>query len=99
LLLLDEPTANVDPVVQDDLHELLHSLRDRMTILMVSHDIGFVSNLVTRVICVNRTVSIHPISELTGDNISALYNGGVTLVRHDHRCTEHGHDHAERTPR
>lgn len=99
LLLLDEPTANVDPVVQDELHQLLHALRERMTILMVSHDIGFVSSLVTRVVCVNRTVSIHPVNELTGANISALYSGDVTLVRHDHSCAEHGHAHHERPVR
>ena len=94
LLLLDEPTANVDPVVQDELHMLLDALRKKMTILMVSHDIGFVSALVSRVLCVNRTLSIHPTNELTGQNIAALYGRDITLVRHDHRCAEHAHQHS-----
>ena len=94
LLLLDEPTANVDPVVQDELHLLLDTLRKKMTILMVSHDIGFVSALVSRVLCVNRTLSIHPTNELTGQNIATLYGRDITLVRHDHRCAENAHQHS-----
>ena len=93
LLLLDEPTANVDPLVQDELHTLLDALRKKMTILMVSHDIGFVSALVSRVLCVNRTLSIHPTNELTGQNIATLYGRDITLVRHDHRCAESAHQH------
>ena len=93
LLLLDEPTANVDPVVQDELHTLLNTLRNHMTILMVSHDIGFVSALVSRVLCVNRTLSVHPTSALTGQNMASLYGHDISLVRHDHRCAENAHQY------
>jgi zinc transport system ATP-binding protein len=91
LFFLDEPTANVDPAVQDELHALLSELNKRMTILVVSHDIGFVSSFVQRVLCVNRSVQAHPTSELTGRAISELYGGNMTMVRHDHRCAEQGH--------
>jgi len=43
LLLMDEPTANLDPLVQDEMHELLHELNRRLTIVLVSHDVGFVT--------------------------------------------------------
>ena len=46
LLLLDEPTSNVDSLVEARLLDLLRELNRRMTILMVSHDLGFVSGLV-----------------------------------------------------
>jgi zinc transport system ATP-binding protein len=92
LFFLDEPTSNVDPAVQDELYALLCDLNRRLTILVVSHDIGFVSSFVRRVVCVNRTVQVHPTSELTGDAISDLYGSDMTLVRHDHRCAEKGHE-------
>lgn len=84
LLLLDEPTANLDPLVQDELHELLHGLNERMTIVIVSHDVGFVARHVKTVVCVNRSVQVHCASELRGENIRDLYGADVHLVHHDH---------------
>ncbi|MCX5758702.1 MAG: ABC transporter ATP-binding protein [Candidatus Hydrogenedentes bacterium] len=92
LLLLDEPTANVDPAVQDELFHLLDELSLRLTIMMVTHDMGFVSTAIRRVVCVNRTVVVHPTSELTGETIAELYRSDVRMVRHDHRCAEQGHE-------
>ncbi len=91
LLLLDEPTANVDRRVEERFMEILKTLNKKMTILIVSHDIGFVSTIIQTVICVNRKVVIHPTSELTGDVIQDIYSSGVHLVRHNHRCSEGGH--------
>ena len=93
LLLLDEPTANIDPEVERNLLEILQDLNQRMTILMVSHDIGFVSQVVERVVCVNRKVVIHPTSEITGALIKDIYGGDYCMIRHDHRCSEEGHFH------
>ncbi len=89
LFLLDEPTANVDPAVQDELYALLAELNRRLTIVLVSHDLGVVSSLVKRVVCVNRTVWVHATSELTGERIADLYGHDVSAVRHDHKC---GHE-------
>ena len=93
LLLLDEPTANIDAAVGDRLHDILESLNRRMTIVMVSHDLGFISSIVGSVACVNRRVVIHPTADLTGDAIQDLYEGDYRLIRHDHRCAEKGHSH------
>ncbi|MCJ7806559.1 MAG: ATP-binding cassette domain-containing protein, partial [Clostridia bacterium] len=93
LLLLDEPTANIDPEVEEALFEILKSLNKRMTILFATHDIGFVSQLVRSVICVNRCVVVHPTSELTGEIIKDIYGGEICMIRHDHRCSEEGHEH------
>ncbi len=93
LLLLDEPTSNVDTLVGSRLWDLLRELNRHMTILMVTHDLGFVSNLVEKVICVNRRVVVHPTSHVTGEVISEIYGGDVRMVRHgDHLATEHKHD-------
>lgn len=91
LLLFDEPTANVDTSAGEKLYELLGRLNRKMTILVVSHDIGFVNHHISSVVCVNHWVHIHPTSELAGRNIIDLYGHDMTLIRHDHRCSEGGH--------
>ena len=88
VLLLDEPTANVDRLATDKLYELLVDLNQRLTIVLVSHDLGIVSRFVSSVVCVNKTVFTHPVSELTGEMIRDLYGGEIALVRHDHKAGE-----------
>ena len=82
LLLLDEPTANLDPTVQEDLYVLLRDLNQRLTILMVSHDIGFVSVYFRTVVCVNRSVHIHATGDLTKERVADMYGREVRLVQH-----------------
>ncbi len=84
LLLLDEPTSNVDMAVETELFELLNTMSKTITVVVVSHDLGFVSQYVQSVICVNRRVMMHPTTAVTGEVISALYGSDVRMVRHDH---------------
>lgn len=93
ILLLDEPTANVDHETEVNLFSILQTLNDKMTILVVSHDIGFVSKYVKSVICVNKKVVIHPTTLMNGLLIKDIYHGDLKMVRHDHRCSEEGHCH------
>jgi zinc transport system ATP-binding protein len=91
MLLLDEPTANLDAQVEEDFYALLKELNERLTILLVSHDLGFVSGYVKSVVCIGHDVAIHPTTEITGEIIADLYGADMRLVRHDHRCSEEGH--------
>jgi zinc transport system ATP-binding protein len=91
LLLLDEPTANVDTLMEARLLEILRELNRQMTILMVSHDLGFVSNLVESVICVNRRVIVHPTSQISGEMIQSMYGGTVRMVHHRNALNQQGH--------
>jgi len=84
LLLLDEPTANVDPAMESELFELLHDLSQSIAVVVVSHDLGFVSQYVQRVVCVNRRVMVHATAAVTGEVISALYGADMRMVRHSH---------------
>ena len=43
ILILDEPTANIDLRGETDIFDLFKLLNRRMTIVVVSHDIGFIS--------------------------------------------------------
>lgn len=92
ILILDEPTANIDVHVEANLFEILHNLNKHMTILLVTHDIGFVSTFFKSVACVNRKVVVHPTSDLTGDLIRDIYEEDIRMIRHDHRCSEGGHN-------
>lgn len=93
ILLLDEPTAHVDHETEENLFAILRDLNRDMTILVVSHDLGFVSKYVKTVICVNRKAVIHPTSLVEGTMIKDIYYGDLKMVRHDHRCSEEGHCH------
>lgn len=90
LLLLDEPTSNLDVVIEGEIHHLLCQLNRRVSVVTVSHDVGFVSQCVKTVICVNRRVWVHPTHELTGDLISEVYGGNVRMVHHGHDLAEGG---------
>jgi zinc transport system ATP-binding protein len=85
LLLLDEPTANLDRTAEKILYDLLGELNRRMTILIASHDVGFVTRFVNQVLCVNRSVILHPTTQITGEIIRELYGSEMSVVRHDHR--------------
>lgn len=91
LLFFDEPTANVDSFAEQNIYNLLSKLNEKLTIIVVSHDVGFVSRYVSSVICVNRLVYIHPTCEIDGKSIKDIYGTDLTMVRHDHRCSEKGH--------
>lgn len=56
LLLLDEPTASVDIQAEAEIYSLLHELRGKMTILMVTHDLKAAIDYVQKVICVQHSI-------------------------------------------
>ncbi|MDR2184617.1 MAG: metal ABC transporter ATP-binding protein [Treponema sp.] len=51
LLVLDEPTANMDAESENRLFKSLGKLKGKTTVLIVTHDTGFVSALTGRVLC------------------------------------------------
>ena len=89
IMILDEPTANVDMKVEKDIFDLLKRLNEKITIIVVTHDIGFISQYIDRVACINRTLICHPTSELTGETIENLYGTHVHMVHHNHEGEEH----------
>lgn len=82
LLLLDEPTANVDARAEHSLYELFHELNRDMTILLVSHNLTVVTRYVRHILCVNHTACMHPISELLASTIKEAYGGELALLLH-----------------
>jgi zinc transport system ATP-binding protein len=82
ILLLDEPTANVDARVETSLFDLLRELNRTLTIVVVSHDVGFISDYVGRVACLNKRLVCHETSALSGDVIAEMYGGGAHMIHH-----------------
>lgn len=94
LLLLDEPTASVDPQVSTNIYELLNRLNDRITILMISHDMSAISSYAKSVGCLNKRLFYHEDKTLSSDMLSAAYNCPVDLIAHGvpHRVfPQHSH--------
>lgn len=84
LLLLDEPTASVDSAVEKDIYDIFHYLNEKMTILLVSHDLGFVSSYVKNVFCINRTIACHNVNDISIDKIVRdTYHSNVRLITHN----------------
>lgn len=96
LLLLDEPTANIDPGAEEQFYGTLDILRKRMMVLTVSHDLGFVNREADLVICVNRQVSLHSARTFDANAANEIYHHDVDMIAHDHSCfCNCGHHHAE----
>ena len=82
ILLLDEPTASVDPQVSTSIYELLSRLNDHVTILMISHDMSAISSYVKTVGCLNRWLFYHGGKQITPDMLEAVYQCPVDLIAH-----------------
>ena len=82
LLLLDEPTASVDTPMQTGFYELLAKLKQRMAIVLISHDISAVSVYVDKIACLNHELYYHNSKELTADDLEATYKCPVEMIAH-----------------
>ena len=97
LLVLDEPTANVDMAGQAELYDLIHAIRDARGcgVLLVSHDLHLVMASTDTVICLNAHVccSGRPASVSRDPEYLALFGPRVAetlgLYAHDH---DHRHE-------
>lgn len=93
LMVLDEPTANVDVHGQVEFYELIRRIRDKRNcgILLVSHDLHLVMSATDRVVCLNGHICC---SGLPGD-VSAdpayleLFGEAASTVA----VYSHDHDH------
>lgn len=54
LLFLDEPTASVDPLAEQDILSILSSLEGSITIVLVTHDLQTIVQKAKKLICVHR---------------------------------------------
>ncbi len=72
ILVLDEPTANVDIEGQTTIYSILRECNEHMTVVVASHDITGVLGYVGRMAYVNRTLHTHDAPEITPDLLQKL---------------------------
>jgi len=88
LLVLDEPTVGVDPEAQEQFYTLLRDLNRTQgtTLILVSHDIAVISQEVTRLACLNRTLVFHgsPAEAVQSGALAEMYRAQSWVVAHHH---------------
>ena len=57
IIFLDEPTANVDSIIENKIYDLLAELNKRITIIVVSHNLNVVTRYASHLACVNHVLS------------------------------------------
>ncbi len=89
VLLFDEPTAGVDEPGEERLYETIHRLQqeERMTLLLISHELSLVFRYATSVLCLGRDRPCFGAPEeiLTPETIAEVYGTPVKYHRHDVR--------------
>lgn len=88
VLLLDEPAAGVDEPGQAQLQQVIHRLQhtERMTILLVSHDLSVVYRHADNVLCLGRRRIClgPPRTVLSPEMLQELYGAALSYHVHDH---------------
>ncbi|SHO81615.1 Zinc ABC transporter, ATP-binding protein ZnuC [hydrothermal vent metagenome] len=62
ILILDEPTANIDVNGQKKIYELLKNLNKNITIIVVSHDISIILGYASKVAHINKSLTFHKLN-------------------------------------
>ncbi len=87
LLLLDEPTSGVDTTSKKEFYNVLDRLNKErgITVILSSHDIGVITKIANRVLCVNRSQFFCGENEdFAADiEIHKVYDHPVELMEHD----------------
>lgn len=90
ILILDEPTVGVDYKNVERFYDLLHQLNEekKLTLLLITHDTGAMTEHATKVACLNKTLHFHgktkEYSSLTDEDLARIYGHPVQIVVHDH---------------
>ncbi|KIO43216.1 MULTISPECIES: metal ABC transporter ATP-binding protein [Sanguibacteroides] len=81
VLILDEPSTYVDSNFEKEFYELLEELNKKMSIVMVSHDLGMICSYVKTIACVNGGLHYHE-SNLISQEQLKMYNCPIELISH-----------------
>lgn len=65
LLILDEPTSNIDTQTQLEIYKILKTINEFHTIITISHDIPITLEYATRILHINRAIHSHETPHIT----------------------------------
>lgn len=74
ILILDEPTANVDPETERSLYSLFQELAKTKIVFSVSHNLQVVISHATHLLCVNHSSDIHILGQEERTKLVPLSN-------------------------
>lgn len=90
LLILDEPTVGVDANNVQNFYNMLENLNKRLglTLILVTHDVGTITDKVTQVACLNKHLHFHgntvEFEKLQDHDLSLYYGHHLHVLAHDH---------------
>lgn len=84
ILLLDEPTANVDASSTSQIYQLLKELNEKKTIIVVTHDLAAVSSYFDSLACLNKKLHHHGATHLDKDTTKQVFGCPIDLIAHGH---------------
>lgn len=86
VLLFDEPTSGIDVSAEESIYDLLHKLqeKEKITIMLISHELQIVYRYATNVICLNKESICFgpPKKALDKDTLEKLFGTEVGLYQH-----------------
>lgn len=83
ILLLDEPTASIDAGSTTQIYDLLKDLNNKMTIIVVTHNMEAVSSYFDSLACLNKTLYHHKDEkQIDSETVKNVYGCPVDLVAH-----------------
>jgi zinc transport system ATP-binding protein len=98
LLILDEPTVGVDAGNVRSFYQMLGDLNKNLgiTLLLVTHDIGAITDKVTHVVCLNKYLYFHGKTEVFEEKkkngMPESYGFDLQMLSHEHG---HSNSHEE----
>jgi zinc transport system ATP-binding protein len=88
ILFLDEPTTGVDAQTQERFYSMLGTLNqsNKITIAIITHDLGIVNKRVNKIACLNQTLVFHGTHDdfCNSAVVQDLLRGEYHLVCHRH---------------
>jgi len=81
VLMLDEPTSNLDSEAKREIFEILKELNKNKTILVITHDMEYVYKYIDSIACLNQGIHYHDEDEsITEDSLKDVYNCPINLL-------------------
>ncbi|MBK5253415.1 MAG: metal ABC transporter ATP-binding protein [Peptostreptococcaceae bacterium] len=82
ILLLDEPTANIDSESRKNIYQILSELKGKYTIIITTHDTMAVNEHADSIACVNEKLIYHGKPEINQKIVDEMYGCNVDLLAH-----------------
>ncbi|MEK5441813.1 metal ABC transporter ATP-binding protein [Fredinandcohnia sp. FSL W7-1320] len=90
LLILDEPTVGVDAQTVQTFYNMLEDINKNkgITLILVTHDVGTVSEKVSHVACLNKHLHFHGSADefehVQDQDLSQFYGHSLQVITHEH---------------